>query len=88
MQKNGNINQLTWWTTDANQKSSYGYEYDHLDQLTTAHFGTINGGGTLNPTGDYDTDYEYDKRGNITKTKPKRSLLEWNGVGKSRPLIV
>ncbi len=64
-QKNGNISQLTWWSTNENAKGTYGYNYDYLDRLISAQYGTINNTYQITPSGEYFTSYGYDARGNI-----------------------
>lgn len=64
---NGNISDAHWRVKGELAKA-YRYEYDHLNRLTSADYGAYSTAsqGSLIYTGDYDTQYNYDARGNIT----------------------
>ncbi|MEM9991671.1 MAG: DUF6443 domain-containing protein, partial [Bacteroidota bacterium] len=63
---NGNISNVKWQVLGENKLSVYGYQYDFLDRLVSATFGTQTG-STTDVDEAYSTSYTYDLRGNISK---------------------
>lgn len=57
---NGNVSEMSWIVNQ--KKRSYSYSYDNLSQLTKAVY-------TGDDKGNYDTEYSYDKHGNILTLK-------------------
>jgi RHS repeat-associated protein len=62
VQENGNISHLIWKVKGGDEQG-YGFQYDYLNRLTSATYGS----GTTAPVanGRYDATYVYDQRGNI-----------------------
>ncbi len=58
---NGNISETIWKTSSDNIHRGYGYEYDKLNRLTNAYFGTNH---QIN--NHFNEHLSYDKNGNIT----------------------
>ncbi len=58
---NGNISETLWRSKNDDIKRGYGYSYDALNRIKTAGFtDNMNTG-----TGEFNTEYSYDKNGNI-----------------------
>lgn len=63
-QKNGNIAQIRWQVS-GRDRQTYGFQYDYQDRLINSTYGQISSSNSLDVNHFYDTNYSYDKRGNI-----------------------
>jgi len=78
--KNGNISEIYWQVKDR-AKNAYRFKYDFLNRITEAKHYAKNPelvGNNLTYSGQYDTGYSYDERGNIMSLS--RKGLTGNGT--------
>ncbi len=67
--QNGNITALKWWHLNQ-YNQTYSYKYDHLNRVTEARHGEIQG-TSYSLKNQYNEQFLYDPRGNMTKLDRK-----------------